>query len=80
SLDSVGPLARSVADCAVADAVMAGEAPDVPEPLSLTGLRIGLPQGEVLSAMEPVIARAFEESLQRCEKAGAILVECTLDE
>jgi aspartyl-tRNA(Asn)/glutamyl-tRNA(Gln) amidotransferase subunit A len=80
SLDSIGPLAGSVADCALADAVMAGEAADRSEPISLRGLRIGLPQGEVLSALEPSIAGAFEQSLRLCEKAGAILVECTLDD
>ena len=49
SLDSVGPLARSVADCAIADAVMAGEMIKVPEPISLVGLRIGVPRGLLAS-------------------------------
>lgn len=80
SLDSIGPLARSVADCALADAVMAGEGVILPEPISLTGLRIAVPRGVVLDAMEPEIAKAFENSLRRCERSGAILVECTLDD
>ncbi|MGO4447581.1 amidase [Phyllobacterium sp. TAF24] len=80
SLDSIGPLARSVADCALADAVMAGEGIILPEPATLTGLRIAVPRGVVLDAMEPEIAKAFERSLQLCEKSGAILVECTLDD
>src|SRR6202030_2723187 len=32
TLDSIGPLANSVACCAIADAIMAGEPPVVPEP------------------------------------------------
>ncbi|WP_244642490.1 amidase [Phyllobacterium sp. 628] len=79
TLDSIGPLARSVADCASADAIMAGEQPLALQPLSLTGLRIGVPQGHVLDALEPAIAKALESSLQACQKAGAVLVECSLD-
>src|SRR5436190_995314 len=39
TLDSIGPLARSVAACADADAVMAGEEAAVLQPASLAGLR-----------------------------------------
>src|SRR6202030_390940 len=39
TLDSIGPLANSVADCAKADAVMAGEDFAPLEPLPLAGLR-----------------------------------------
>src|SRR5882672_1261409 len=45
SLDSIGPLARSVADCARADAVMAAQAPWNLEEAPLAGLRIGVAQG-----------------------------------
>jgi len=44
TLDSIGPLARSVADCAAADAVLAGEEFRPLEPVPLAGLRLGLPQ------------------------------------
>ncbi|MBA8877149.1 aspartyl-tRNA(Asn)/glutamyl-tRNA(Gln) amidotransferase subunit A [Phyllobacterium myrsinacearum] len=80
SLDSIGPLARSVADCAIADAVMAGERMAFAEPVSLTGIRIAMPRGSVLDAMEPAIAAAFETSLRLCEKAGAVLVDFMLDD
>ena len=40
TLDSIGPMAKSVAECALADAVMAGEAPAPLEPVSLAGLRL----------------------------------------
>src|SRR3954451_7350834 len=48
SLDSIGPLATSVADCALADAVMAGIAPEPLRPASLTGARLGHVKGLVL--------------------------------
>lgn len=80
SLDSIGPLARSVADCALADAIMAGEKIVDLESVPLTGLRMGMPRGTVLDALQPDIAKAFENSLRLCERAGAVLVECTLDD
>src|SRR5215217_1971059 len=45
SLDSIGPLARSVEDCAKADAVMAGDDYAPLEPAPVAGLRLGVPQG-----------------------------------
>ncbi len=64
TLDALGPLARTVADCAAADAIMAGAIPQALPPRSLQGLRIGLPQGlpwtdcsaEVLAQTEQAIA------------------------
>ncbi|WP_271892742.1 amidase [Candidatus Phyllobacterium onerii] len=80
SLDSVGPLARSVADCAIADAVMTEEAVPVPEPISLKRLRIGVPRGRLFAETEKPIADAFEQCLQACAKAGAIIVDCSVDD
>src|SRR5579864_3980633 len=42
TLDSIGPLANSVGCCAIADAVMAGEAPSAPAPWPALGLRLGV--------------------------------------
>src|SRR5207247_4474616 len=39
TLDSIGPMARTVADCALADAVMAGEELEALDPIPLAGLR-----------------------------------------
>ena len=43
SMDSAGPIARTVGDCALLDAVLAAEPLAVPEPLPLRGLRLALP-------------------------------------
>src|SRR5690606_11927873 len=43
ALDSIGPMAKSVADCALADAVMAGEEPVALQPAPVAGLRLGVP-------------------------------------
>ena len=71
SLDSIGPLARSVQDCAVADAIMAGEEPWTLKPGSLSGLRIGLPRGRLFADTEPLVEQAFERALSRLSQAGA---------
>ena len=64
TLDSIGPLARSVAQCAVADAVMAGEEPAALTPIGLSGLRVGIPRGVLFGDTESEVAAAFERQLQ----------------
>lgn len=73
SLDSIGPLARSVADCAKADAIMAGETPWLLEPAPLAGLRLGVAQGMPLQNLDDAVGKSFPKALDRLEKAGARL-------
>lgn len=73
ALDSIGPMAGSVADCALADAVMAGETLQPLSPAPLAGLRLGIPRGPLLEGMEPEVAQAFEAALERLGKAGTTL-------
>jgi len=73
SLDSVGPMARSVADCAVADTVMAGEDAWTLAPAPLAGLRLGVAQGLPLEALDDTVGKRFDEALDRLQKAGAHL-------
>jgi aspartyl-tRNA(Asn)/glutamyl-tRNA(Gln) amidotransferase subunit A len=70
TLDSVGPLARSVGDCARADAVLAGERPSVLEPAALDRLRLGIPRGLPLDELERSVAERFESALQALDRAG----------
>jgi aspartyl-tRNA(Asn)/glutamyl-tRNA(Gln) amidotransferase subunit A len=69
ALDSIGPMARSVADCFVSDAVMASERPTKLEPTSLGTVRIGLVQGVVLENMDGTVAPAFEKALGKLAAA-----------
>ena len=71
TLDSVGPMGRSVADCAVADAVMAGEAPRPPESIMISGLRLGLAQGMPVDGLDATVAAAYERAVAQLGKAGA---------
>ncbi|HLA21708.1 MAG TPA: amidase [Pseudolabrys sp.] len=73
SIDSVGPIARSVADIAKADAVMAGEEFAALEPAPLAGLRIGIAQGAPLEHLDETVAKRFPQAIDRLEKAGVRL-------
>src|SRR6266851_6545175 len=59
TLDSIGPLANSVACCAIADAILAGAPPLAPAALPVEGLRLGVLQGFVLDDLAPEVASAF---------------------
>jgi aspartyl-tRNA(Asn)/glutamyl-tRNA(Gln) amidotransferase subunit A len=80
SLDSVGPLAATVACCAALDAVLAGEPADDLPPFPLAGLRMAVPQTMVLDGVEPAVARAFDAALAALRKAGARIVDIPLRE
>ncbi len=73
TLDSIGPMAGSVAECAAADAVMAGDEPRAPEPAPLANLRIGIPQGAPLDRLDDSVGRRFSAALDLMEKAGVLL-------
>jgi aspartyl-tRNA(Asn)/glutamyl-tRNA(Gln) amidotransferase subunit A len=80
TLDSIGPLANSVACCAIADAVMAGEEPVVPLPVAVGQLRLGVPQSFVLDDLAPALATAFREACQTLSRAGARIIDLPLTE
>jgi aspartyl-tRNA(Asn)/glutamyl-tRNA(Gln) amidotransferase subunit A len=69
----LGPLANRVADCAKADAVMAGEDFAPLEPLPLAGLRFGIAQGFPLENLEETVAAAVDAATERLAKAGVRL-------
>src|SRR5689334_17403837 len=75
TLDSIGPMARSVADCALADAVMAAEEPQVSERVALAGLRLGVAQGLPLQDLDADVGREFSAATARLRKAGVRLTE-----
>lgn len=80
TLDSVGPLTRSVADCALADAVMAGEAVIVPQAAALGGLRMGVPGERLLGGLESEVEQAFERALEILAEVGADITDHVTDD
>jgi aspartyl-tRNA(Asn)/glutamyl-tRNA(Gln) amidotransferase subunit A len=73
SIDSIGPIATSVIDCAKADAVMAGEDFASFDPAPLAGLRIGIAQGMPLENLDVTVAKRFSEANDRLERASCRL-------
>jgi aspartyl-tRNA(Asn)/glutamyl-tRNA(Gln) amidotransferase subunit A len=71
SLDSIGPLAPSVACCAVIDAVLAGEVPALPVPANLNDMRLAVPTNVVLDGMDATVSSAFDRALATLSRAGA---------
>ncbi|MGC8475338.1 MAG: amidase [Acetobacteraceae bacterium] len=80
SLDSVGPLAASVACCAILDAVLAGEPPAPPAAAPLAGLRLAVPESLLAEGLAPEVAAAFTRALSRLERAGARLTRLAVPE
>ena len=77
SLDSVGPLARSVQACADADAVMAGQAPAPVRPAALAGRRFGV-AADFLADSDPAVLQAFGLALRTLEGENASVREASL--
>lgn len=71
SLDTLGPLAHSVEDCVIADAVLRGLKKPRVKAAGVKGLRILVPETVVFDGCEDAVAKNFEASLARLAKAGA---------
>ncbi len=80
TLDSVGPLAPTVACCATLDAVFAAETPRALDELDLAGLRLAAPQTLVLDDMDDVVAAAFSNALSVLSAAGARITDIPFTE
>ncbi|MGC2124325.1 MAG: amidase family protein, partial [Xanthobacteraceae bacterium] len=83
TLDSVGPIAKTVEDCAKADwvmagAAMAGEKFTPLEPISLAGLAFGVAEGMPLDRLDHSVAPAFVSALARLDGAGVRVSHETL--
>ena len=91
SLDTVGPLARTVEDCALLLQVLAG--PDARDPTCdtrsvpdyvgslerpIAGLRIGRPRQFFYDDCDPEIAAAMQASLETFRQLGATVVDVDL--
>jgi aspartyl-tRNA(Asn)/glutamyl-tRNA(Gln) amidotransferase subunit A len=75
SIDSIGPIARSVEACAKADAVLSGEDYATLEPVSLAGLRVGIAQGAPLESLDATVTKDFSGALSLLDKARASISE-----
>lgn len=77
TLDSIGPLANSVACCAAYDAVLSGDTTP-PAELAAKGLRLLLPRSSVLDDLDANVANAFDGALSRLSAAGMLITEAPM--
>lgn len=80
ALDSIGPMAKSVADCANADAVMAAADPVPLKPAPLSGLQAGIVQGFALEGLDATVSAAYSQALKTLGAAGLVLKDTALPE
>lgn len=80
TLDSVGPLAASVACCAALDAVLADEPAVALDVAGLRGRRFAVATHYVLDSLDTHVARSFERALRELSGAGAEISEIPLAE
>ena len=80
SLDSFGPLARTVGCCAVLDAFLADE-PVIPlQPRPIRGMRLAVPTTIVLDELEDAVAQTFERALETLSRHGALIERIAVPE
>jgi len=72
-LDSIGPIANTVACCAAYDAILAAEPSRALASLGAKGLRLLVPAGSLVEDLDGEVARAFEASLALLSAAGAAI-------
>jgi aspartyl-tRNA(Asn)/glutamyl-tRNA(Gln) amidotransferase subunit A len=91
SLDQIGPLARSAADCALALEAVAGHDPadstSLPEPVphysealtgDVSGLVIGVPREYFAEGADPEVIERVRDAIAELERAGAKTREVSL--
>ena len=90
SLDQIGPLTRSVYDCAMLLRRIVGHDPcdstsvalpseiELPTAERLDGLRFGIPTEYVAAGIEPGVLARFEQTVALVEELGATCVEISL--
>ena len=80
TLDSFGPLARTVGCCAVLDAVLANEPVKPLQPRSIKGMRLAVPTTVALDELEEAVARTFERALETLSRQGALIERIAVPE
>ena len=79
SFDAAGPMAGSVACCAVLDDLMTGGEGHAETPFPVSGLRLAVPRGYLFDDLDPEVAAAFDAAVDRLSAAGANVTDIRID-
>ena len=80
TLDSAGPIAHTVADCALLDQVLTSSPVTELPKVELRGMRLAVAQTVAMDELSTAVARAFAAAIARLSAAGATIVELPLKE
>ena len=80
SFDSAGPIGWTVEDCAFLDSIIADQKLEPSAPLTITQLRLAVPQTYFQNELSAEVAKAFGAALSKLSAAGAKIVELPMTE
>lgn len=75
TLDTLGPLAQTVEDCVLVDAVLRGQAKPKIKATSPKGQTFVVPDNVMFEGIELAVAANFEAALKRISKAGGKIIQ-----
>lgn len=78
TLDTLGPLARTVEDCILVDAALRGLNRANIRPHAPRGLRLVVPRNIVFEGADPAVITNFETAIDRLARAGAKIERLTI--
>jgi aspartyl-tRNA(Asn)/glutamyl-tRNA(Gln) amidotransferase subunit A len=79
TLDSVGPIARNVAEAALLDACLAGESERALAPAPADQMRLAMPLGRLFEKLDADVTQAFERAIKRLLDAGVAIVDIDIE-
>lgn len=79
TLDSIGPLARTVDCCAILDTVLSGQTHSMRD-RNIRALRFLVPETLVFDGIDATVATDFERAVKRLADAGATIVRAPMQE
>lgn len=77
TLDTIGPLARTVDDCAQVFAALSGDSLRTIRPTHVRNLRLAVPRTRVLDGLDLGVSKAFERACRLISEAGAALTDAS---
>ena len=80
SLDTIGPLAASVACCAILDAILSGQDYNAPVAPAMNGLRFAVTTSLVMDGADEHVKTTFQRAIDRLRENGAQIDTISLPE